>query len=82
MDSSNPLGNEANMIDKIAQWQRQRADAQQEAGATQENQGQQPCSAPLSSREVRAWAHDVTSQTEGDDVFSVVEDEDSSSSTD
>ena len=69
------------MIDKIAEWQRQRADAQQEAGATQENQGQQPCSAPLSSREVRAWAYDVTRQTEGDDqgVFTVVEEEDSSS---
>jgi hypothetical protein len=69
------------MIDKIAEWQRQRADAQQEAGATQEDQGQQPCSVPLSSREVRAWAYDVTRQTGADDqgVFTVVEEEDSSS---
>ncbi len=70
------------MIDKIAEWQRQRADVQQDPGVPQADQGQQPCSAPLSSSEVRAWAHEVTSQTEGDDrdVILVVEDEESSSS--
>jgi hypothetical protein len=68
------------MIDKITEWQRQRDDVQQELGAPQEDQGQQPCSAPLSSSEVRAWAHDVTRQTNGDDhdEFSVVEDQGSS----
>ncbi len=55
------------MIDKIAEWQRQRAEVQQEPGATQEDQGQQSCDAPLSESEVRAWAHDVAKQTAGDD---------------